>query len=161
MSEEQVLAKLRDIHFPAPIHWWPLAPGWYFLMMLILALLGFLLYKSYCSYLNKRAKYQALKLLKSYQQEYESHHNSQLSSMNVSELLRRVALAYFPRDKVAGLQGDAWLEFLNKTSKGLSFTELRDVLLELPYQAEKKSDLRPLFHCAKMWIKQRGVTCSS
>ena len=33
--------ELRDIHLPEPISWWPIAPGWWLLLALILALIAF------------------------------------------------------------------------------------------------------------------------
>ena len=40
----------------------------------------------------------------------------------VSELLKRVALAAWPRQVVASLTGKAWLQFLDQTTGGITFT---------------------------------------
>lgn len=161
MSDSQVLAKLHDIHLPAPIGWWPLAPGWYFLILLGFVVLALAAYFIHHHYLNGRAKRQALQLLEQFEQEYQREHNSQLSSMKISELLRRVSLVYFPREEVASLQGESWLQFLAKNSKGINFDALRSYLLELPYQPAQDIDLQPLFRGIKSWIKQRGAPCSN
>ncbi|MCC5014578.1 MULTISPECIES: DUF4381 domain-containing protein [unclassified Legionella] len=161
MTESAALAKLRDIQLPNPISWWPMAPGWYFLISLVVLSVIFLLYILRRSYLFGRAKREALQLLTHYQQAYEQVGNSQRSSMEISELLRRVALVYFPRDRVAGLQGEAWLAFLNETAKGVDFNSVRPCLLEAPYQTGKNMDLNPLFICAEKWIKQRRKPCSN
>ena len=53
----------------------------------------------------------------------------------VSELLRRTMLAYAPRAEVAGLTGDAWLEWLDRDLDEPRFREgAGRVLLELPYR---------------------------
>lgn len=161
MAESQALAKLHDIHLPEPIGWWPLAPGWYLLLLIALIVLGLVIYLVRRSHKNKRAKRQALELLQRYELEYQKDANSQQSSMRVSELLRRVALAYYPREEVASLQGEAWLAFLTKTSKGIDFNVLSNYLLALPYQPAKEVDLGPLFFNARRWIKQRGIPCSN
>ncbi|KTD34074.1 hypothetical protein Lnau_2044 [Legionella nautarum] len=162
MAESQaILAKLHDIKLPSPIGWWPLAPGWYLLLVLVLLLIAALSYLARRAYLNGRPKRQALQLLETYKQEYQHEPNSQVCSMKISELLRRVALVYFPREEVASLQGDAWLNFLTKTSKKIDFNKLRAYLLETPYQPASNVDLEPLFRCAKAWIKQRGAPCLS
>ncbi|KTC99835.1 DUF4381 domain-containing protein [Legionella erythra] len=161
MTDLQPLAQLRDIHLPAPVGWWPLAPGWY--LLAAIALLGFLLLTGvvYRYYTNGRAKRQALKLLAVYQQDYLREGDSQAASAKVSELLRRVALVYFPREKVASLQGEEWLAFLNQTGKNINFNAVRECLLELPYQREAEVNVKPLLARAKAWIQQRGVPCSN
>lgn len=153
------LEELRDIHLPQPIGWWPLAPGWYFLAALIILLIILAIFFLRRYYLNSCAKREALALLKTYHNVYELDQNSQLSSAQVSELLKRVALSYFSRAEVASLQGDAWILFLNKTAKKLNFEEIRAELLEMPYQPRKDCDLTLLFNMAKQWISQRRGPC--
>lgn len=164
------LTQLRDIHLPASISWWPLAPGWYLLALIIALLclmLGFLLHRQYS---NGRAKHEALRTLAMYQQEYKREANSQLFSSQISELLRRVALAYYPRVDVAGLHGDLWINFLNTTIKGVNFNSVRTHLLELPYRPHGRDDVRlglsadydriqPLFSMARKWISRQGKPC--
>ncbi len=41
-SANDPLAQLRDIHLPDPISWWPPAPGWWVLAVVVLALLFFM-----------------------------------------------------------------------------------------------------------------------
>lgn len=160
VSTPPELAQLRDIHLPAPIGWWPLAPGWYGLAGLILLMILTGLFFFHRHYLNGRAKRHALRLLESYRQQYPHSANSQLTSARVSELLKRVALVYFPRQKVAGLQGDSWLSFLNNTATGLDFKQIQTELLQLPYQpASSDINLNLLFTLAKSWISQRRKPC--
>lgn len=161
MTDQQPLAQLRDIHLPDPVGWWPLAPGWYGLAILAglvcLALIGFI----YRYYAHGRAKRQALKLLTAYHKDYLQDGDSQLISAKVSELLRRVALAYFPRGQVASLKGPEWLAFLNSTGKNINFNAVRECLLELPYQPQRDVNVKPLLTRARAWIKQRGAPCSN
>jgi hypothetical protein len=161
VAESQLLATLRDIQLPESIGWWPMAPGWYFLIIMTILSTIFLLYTLRRRYVYGYAKREALQLLAEYSKDYQHHADSQISSMKVSELLRRVALVYFSREVVAGLQGEAWLAFLNKTAKGIDFNSVRSCLLEVPYQPGKTIDLKPLFFCAKRWIKQRRGSCSN
>ncbi|WP_242602164.1 DUF4381 domain-containing protein [Legionella nagasakiensis] len=161
-ASNQALAQLRDIHLPSPIGWWPLAPGWYVFILFAIAMLGMVMIFLWRSYLNGQARRQALRLLSAYQQQYEREKNAQRISACISELLKRVALVYFPRKKVASLQGDAWISFLNETGKDVDFSQIRSQLLELPYQHKmviKESDLSLLFNMAKKWINQRRKAC--
>lgn len=152
----QELATLHDIHLPEGLSWWPWAPGWYGVAVLLCLGSGLLTAWLIYFYLNSRAKRQALRLLANYQHQKVP---SQISAARVSELLKRVALIYFPRRHVASLQGDAWITFLNETSKGLDFNCIRHDLLEIPYQPTVEKDLFLLFDMAKRWIKQRRGRC--
>ena len=155
----QALGQLRDIHLPEPISWWPLAPGWYVIGSLAVITILAILYFIVRYYKNTRAKRQALRLLTAYRQQYQEEGNSQLSAARVSELLKRVALVYFPRAKVASLQGNEWISFLNNSSKGLDFEQVCTELLDVPYQPMRPHDLNLLFQMAHQWIRQRRRPC--
>ncbi len=161
MINSQDLAQLHDIHLPKPISWWPLAPGWFLLIAIVamLCLIGSFLLSRWWS--NRRPKKEALRELKATFREYQQDHNSQQSSAKVSELLRRVAIAYYPRTQVAGLYGDAWIHFLNNSTKGVDFNAVRSQLLERPYQKSQPCHLKPLVDMAAQWITKQGKPCSS
>lgn len=161
MADEQALAQLKDIHLPGAIGWWPLAPGWYLLATLLTLLLCLIIYLAYKRYKNSLAKKQALQLLARYHEQYNKEGNSQLTSARISELLKRVALVYYPRQQVASMHGEQWLEFLNQSSKNIDFNQVRAMLLESPFKSGERRDLTPLIGCAQLWIKQRGTPCSN
>lgn len=157
----QPLANLRDIHVPSAVSFWPLAPGWYGLLVLLLLCL-IILYRVIKKYNhNKRPKQQALQLLTAYEQAYQKEGNSALAAASVSELLKRVALQYCQRREVASLQGDAWIQFLIESSKGLDFNQVRNELIEIPYKPQSDGDLPTLFALSREWIKQRRGPCLS
>lgn len=157
----QTLANLRDIHTPTAVSLWPLAPGWYGLFVLILLSVIMLsrIIKKYNH--NRRPKRQALQLLLAYEQQYQQEGNGAIAAASVSELLKRVALQYGQRRQVASLQGDAWIQFLTESSKGLDFKQVRSELLEIPYKPKSDGDLPTLFTLAREWIKQRRGKCLS
>jgi hypothetical protein len=67
--------------------------------------------------------------------------NPVLLSTRLSELLRRAMLAYAPRKDVAGLTGQAWLQWLDRGLDEKPFTEGPGRLIrELPY---RRADERP------------------
>ncbi len=161
MAKADELAQLKDIHLPDAIGWWPLAPGWYVLLLMILIIAAVLAYILRKRHRDALAKNQALELLKSYTIQYEKDRNAQLASARISELLRRVALVYYPRSAVASLHSEAWIEFLNKTSKGVDFNSVKSMLLDSPFKTKETVDLQPLITRAQLWIKQRRAPCSN
>ncbi len=159
MAKTAPLAQLKDIHLPEPVSWWPLALGWYLLIALVLLLVLCLTYRAYKRYRYALAKKQALVLLATYQAHYEKERNVPLTSARISELLRRVALVYFPREQVASLHGEAWLQFLNQTGNGIDFHSVRHMLLDAPFKTQDTMNLEPLFNQTRLWIKQRRIPC--
>ena len=158
MPDQAALAQLRDIHLPNPVGWWPLAPGWYGLGLVLLFAIGALIYLLWRNWSKKRSKREALRLLAQCEERYELDADRQRACACVSELLKRAALHYFPRQQVAGLQGASWLTFLNKTSKNLDFNQVYSELLQFPYHPshdDEKTDLSLFFMMAGQWIKQR------
>lgn len=138
MDPEQI--PLRDLHLPEAISWWPLAPGWWVLIVLAVVLLFVLLRL----YLRKRARSaarrHALRQLDQLTADFERHRNAVTFSSDVSELLRRTMLAYAPRREVAGLTGDAWLAWLDQDLDQPRFqTAAGKKLLEMPYRRPDES----------------------
>lgn len=104
---------LRDLHLPDPVSWWPLAPGWWFLLALAFAglvwlIVCFIRYRS-----TSAARRHALSELRTFSQNYTRHGNAVKLGKQLSELTRRTMLAYAPRADVAGLTGEAWLAWLD------------------------------------------------
>lgn len=157
LSPNSALSALKDIHLPAAIHWWPLAKTVqvFFIVLLISIILASTYF--FKKYKTLRPKREALKLLKQYEQEYIIHKNTQMTAAQISELLKRVALAYFHRKTVAGLQGDEWIAFLNQSSKVPQFELIKTELTLLPYTPPKSGhDFKLLFRITRQWISERS-----
>lgn len=164
MANTSSLDLLRDVHVPPALGWWPVAPGWYILIILILIAITISLTLFIRYYQQGRFKRQSLRLLARYHQQYTHDANPHQTCAQISELLKQAALIYYPRQHVAGLQGDAWLNFLNAHAKNIDFNCVRTLLLERPFQNNHQiipytDDLEPLFECTKSWIKQQGKPC--
>jgi hypothetical protein len=70
----------------------------------------------------------------------------------IAKVLRRTALAAFPRDRVAGLYGDSWLAFLDSAaSVNFSGTEAGKVLITAPYRPQAPNSDLPAM--AEKWIR--------
>ncbi len=126
---------LRDLHLPEPISWWPLAPGWWLVIALVLFALGWLLSQAWRKYQFHAPRRYAIRELATLESEYLEHRNPVTLGQKLSELLRRAMMAYAPRHEVAGLTGEAWLEWLDKDLPVPYFhTEGGKSLLQLPYR---------------------------
>ena len=132
---EETALPLRDLHLPEPVGWWPLAPGWWVLIAILAALAGYALYRGYRRYRFNAPRRYALGQLARFESEYLEHRNPVLLGKQLSELLRRGMLAYVDRDEVAGLTGEAWLEWLDRGMPLPYFhTQGGKSLLQLPYR---------------------------
>lgn len=71
----------------------------------------------------------------------------------IAAVLRRTALAGFPREEVAGLTGNRWLAFLDGTMPGGGFVDGPGrVLTEAPYR--DASAMPALADLARRWIRR-------
>jgi hypothetical protein len=110
------LAALRDIHLPPPVSFWPPAPGWWVLAVaLLLAAIGI----AWWLRARRRSSRRAARLeLDALARAYAEGRDVASLAQDLSALLRRFALARFPREEVAALHGARWLEFLERSARG-------------------------------------------
>ena len=101
---------LRDIHLPAPVSWWPLAPGWWLLIIAAGVLVGWLTRVWWRGAVRRRA----LADFAAIEQAFAGHDDPRRLVRDVSVLLRRVCLTYLPRTSVASLTGKAWRDALRE-----------------------------------------------
>jgi hypothetical protein len=126
---------LRDLHLPDVIGWWPLAPGWWLVIALVVVGLGLLLRSGVRRRARGAARRHALRQFMRSRSAYADHGNPVRLGIEVSEILRRAMLAYAPRSDVAGLTGDAWLAWLDRDLAEPRFSQgAGRELLELPYR---------------------------
>ena len=126
---------LRDLHPPEAIGWWPLAPGWWVLLAIAAAALGYLAWRLLKRWQFNAPRRYALRELARFEAEYLEHRNPVMLGKQLSELLRRGMLAYAPREEVAGLTGEAWLAWLDEGMPLPYFhTDGGKSLLNLPYR---------------------------
>jgi hypothetical protein len=133
MDPEQI--PLRDLHLPETIGWWPLAPGWWVVLALIVVALGFLLRAWLRTHARGAARRFALRRLNAIEREYAERKNPVAFGADLSEVLRRTMLAYAPRQDVAGLTGEAWLAWLDQDlAKPVFSNGPGRQIVELPYR---------------------------
>ena len=100
------LDRLHDLVVPPPVPWWPPTSGWSVVIAaLALGVLALLL-KGIIAWQANRYRREALQLLD----------DPATKPAEWSALLKRTALAVWPRNEVAGLTGKDWLAFLDRTA---------------------------------------------
>jgi hypothetical protein len=110
MQQTDPLAGLRDIHLPEAVSLWPLAVGWWMVLGAVVAVLltAELLRRRRLASLRAAA----LRELNEFEKDWQRSKDSARLAFDLSSLLRRVALARFPRAQVAALAGVDWSTFL-------------------------------------------------
>ena len=112
-SQEMLsLSDLNDIVIPDVPAWWPPAAGFWVLFAVVALAAAFIGFRSYRRWMRNRYRRAGLLLLEHAATEHE-----------VSVVLKRVALAAYPRDQVASLYGTGWLNFLSQTWPRATFPE--------------------------------------
>ena len=147
--------RLRDIHLPEPVSWWPLAIGWWIVMALLLLIIGL----SVWLYLRRRrrrlsAGYLARVELSKLRERYLQHEDVRLLASDISILLRRLSISAYPREESASLTGERWLQHLDRPLPENPFTSgAGRILIEAPYRRNVRIDeIDPLFKLCEDWI---------
>ncbi|MBA6288648.1 DUF4381 domain-containing protein [Colwellia sp. MB3u-4] len=143
------LAQLSDIHLPANVHGYLIAPGWWLLAVIVLALIIYGLLKLRQAMIKRQAQKMALKQLST---------ATDISAMVA--LLKWAALQYFPRSQVAHLTGNAFKSFLIATlppKHQQEFTELSAEHFVSVYQSVAASTTEnkisaEFSSAAKLWL---------
>lgn len=150
---DTVVSKLHDIHEPAAVSFWPLAPGWWTLLGLLVAVPLLILGLRALRRRARPARREALRELHQLREDYAKHGDALRAVSEISVLIRRACLARYPRADVAGLTGDAWLTFLDETSRTRDFsTGAGRVLITGPYRSRADIDVNALVGVTTKWL---------
>ena len=153
------LEQLRDIHLPDTPGLWPLAPGWWLLIILSVTLIAaitlfIIRYRTKNRY-RKLANQEADQLMQDLQTS-----NSEQSEKRYFEqamaLLKRTSLHRSPSDKMAAMSANHYLEQLNQHCKKPVFSEqVCDQIAESIYkpQSQPNIDIQHFHQMMKTWIK--------
>jgi len=133
---------LLDIHLPDPVGWWPLAPGYWVLLALLvigLVLLGLWLTRRHQQKAYRRA---ALAHIEELSLAYAQQHNPGQLASGLNRVLKRTALQAYPQEQIAQLQDEDWLNFLDSkqpTATSVFNSSQGQSLLTLAYRGDVAS----------------------
>ncbi|MFT6287482.1 MAG: type II secretory pathway pseudopilin PulG [Alcanivorax sp.] len=159
MNPQDPLAALNPLREPELIGWWPLGPGWWLLIALLIMILAGLAVFLWRRYQRRAYRRQALRQLKSIALVFKQTGNQQSYLESINGLLKATAINAYPRQEVAALSGEPWLQLLNTTmsEKGESHA-FPAAFAHASYQAESGAlDNEALRHSASLWIGQHEV----
>lgn len=148
------LDQLADIHLPDGVSWWPLAPGWWILIgLLIVAAIGVYLWR-------RRAAQNAYRIVAQHQltgiyADYQQTQNAAAYLQALSLLLRRTALTAYPYSFNASIKGNEWLAWLDSVCPDLDeqFSgDIGQLLLLSAYQKNPQIDVGRLQELSAQWI---------
>lgn len=152
-----LLQQLMDIKQPEATFWWPLAPGLWLLLLLVpflLSIIYFFIHR------YKPVRREALNELQQLEQQFLATHDITRFAMDITLLLRRVALTKYKQEEVAGLSGIKWLEFLDTHGATIEFSQgIGNILIDIPYQDKKnlrkikQFNEQALIHLVREWIR--------
>lgn len=152
-----LLEQLRDVHAPGFPSLWPPAPGWWVLALMALALLWLGTRWIWRRLRLRRYRRSVLALFDGLAHNELAVTDPSRFAAEISALLRRVALARFPRRQVAALEGAAWLDFLDRTGGGGRFSDgPGQVLAEGPYRPRLELDPGSVLALAKDWVRRNS-----
>ena len=141
------LAQLSDIHLPNNVHNYPIAPGWWLLAVIVLAILVYGIIKLRQYFKARKVQKQALKQL-----------SAASETSVIVALLKWAALQYFPRAHVAHLTGDKFKGFLIESLPAKhqeSFSTLSGDHFNSTYQSNaNEHNVDDFSAAAKLWLNQ-------
>jgi len=152
----QQTLQLEDIHLPATPSFWPPAPGWWIAFALLLGVIGFIVRRAYRYRKFRQQRQYILNALQVLQQDFAQQPDPEAIA-SINQLLRRLALMFYPREQVASLTGHDWLKFLDRSGETDDFTQGSGQLLgTAPYQNRlpEDSDIEGFSNAIENWVKR-------
>lgn len=130
--------QLQDIHLPESASFWPLALGWWILLVMIILVTTLLVIKAIKRARQKRYQRKILDKFSSLEKKLKAK-PSNATIAEINTLLRQLAITYYPRTEVASLTGSDWLCFLDESGSTHEFSRgAGRILIEAPYRLENQ-----------------------
>ena len=158
--DQEPLAQLHGLHLPEAISWWPPAPGWWLLAVLILGAIAFLIWR----HLSKRHDAPAISLqamlsaalieIEGIRQSSETASPAQTATA-LSSVLKRMAMHMADdASNPATLTGQAWLAWLDQRWSREDFTHGDgNLLADAAYRPDVAVDVSSLIDVCQQWLE--------
>ena len=146
--QSNVLSQLKDIHTPEPIGWWPLAWGWY--VVIVTLIIGVVLLFTYLK--KRRSQLLVKKAALNAMHQLEQQPMPLATVRAINDILKRAVLGYAQREYVAEPSGEEWANLLNELADADS--QIDPNLLNLAYQPKcSAKDADEYYSQALVWLQ--------
>ncbi len=160
----QALAEMPAIFLPASVSWWPPAPGWWLLGLLVIMLAAWLASIALKMFKRQRpirlAMREINRLITDAEKFDRTASQNQATLTHLSTLLRQISNQYFVQPLVSVQSGNAWLNALDSLidapspimndSTGATFIKLYSL------EPVNKQELLAVLRTSKRWLKLAG-----
>lgn len=169
----QQIPMLRDIQDIAPIPWWPPAQGWWLIALgVLIVIVGAWRWRARLSLRIPIPgitlgswRWDAAAALRDLRRRAGKGQDARQIVGELSELLRRIAMARLGRAACAGLTGTGWLDWLTRHDpNGFAWHERGRLLTDAPYapagalkSPASATDLLALIDAALAWVEVRDA----
>ncbi|MCB1603471.1 MAG: DUF4381 domain-containing protein [Gammaproteobacteria bacterium] len=154
MNSTAPALQLRDIHLPQEPGFWPLAPGWWVLLVLFLISLYFVI-KWFVARNKQNRLIQVLQnSLNDSRNRFDQHKNKHQLASEISVLLKRFVKHVLGDTQAASLSGQSWISYLNQYSESLVFDQYYNELCEAQYSPKADYDVSGLIAVVKNFFPQ-------
>lgn len=147
MTEAKTVAhplSLEAIHLPSTPDFWPLPWGWWTLLAILIFSVLFVIGVFKWRKRRLRAKKAAIALL--------SLEKQRITPSGAMEIVRQAVLSYYPRDRVAHLSGESWLDFLDSQVKTPIFRSHDKEWSIALYQKQSMTNNDVLINQCETWL---------
>ncbi|QSP94363.1 DUF4381 domain-containing protein [Marinobacter salinisoli] len=155
MTPQDPLSALRDIHLPATGGFWPPAPGWWALAMILLVAVITLVWLTHTRRQKTRWHRQAKSELADLEQRQapDAAWFAQLNS-----LLKRAARQRYPERHPEALSGEAWIAFLLEKAPGerIAARPVVEALVHSAWQPDVTADPHQALEFARRWLRRQS-----
>jgi hypothetical protein len=155
-----VIKGIEEVLSPQAISWWPQAPGWKYVAIILGLLAIWYGWRRWQWWLQNRYRREAARAL---QKLVDTHRDSPEMLYPLARLLKASALQAFERRDIAPLSGEAWVRWLNEQLPEAVFCENSSRLLARaqyrPLTEIDSNSMAQLVDQARSWIhNHRGPT---
>jgi hypothetical protein len=159
---EMALRSLHDIAMPPPVSWMPQTWGWAALAVILLLILMLAALRAIRRFRRNAYRREALLQLDRLKGDVAVSARHDPALRQLSELLKRTALAAWPRSRVAALAGAGWAQFMDDADG--SGRDLARLLDDLEYRGDaalsslSKDQAEAAFRSARQWVERHHVS---